>query len=285
MPRKPSPAQELKDALARLSNEVSSLDAASRGKISDPARRVAEKELAELIAHAEKLQRRLDPTAYPAFVLDPGKPNVVARLIALVLLAQPKVPLAETQPSYGSGIYALYYRGSFVPYAPIRGSETPIYVGKAEPQESDADGPKAQGTRLFRRLQDHERNIRKVESDGSLSLGDFEQRSLVIQTGWQSAAEEYLIELFHPIWNKETKICYGFGKHGDSFKTRANQRSPWDTLHPGRLWAHGHPTMVDARPKQDIIEDIREHFGRTAVYRDFDQIVKMFMGNLRQLQA
>ena len=169
-------------------------------------------------------------------------------------------------------------------YAPIRGSETPIYVGKAEPERPTAETPSSQGIRLSRRLQDHAGTIQAVESESTLLLADFEQRSLVIQTGWQSAAEEYLIELFHPIWNKETKICYGFGKHGDSFKTRANQRSPWDTLHPGRLWAHDHPTMVDARPRQDIIEDIREHFGRTVVYRDFDQIVEMFMGNLSQLQ-
>lgn len=26
-------------------------------------------------------------------------------------------------------------------------------------------------------------------------------------------------------------------KHGDAAKTRANKRSPWDVVHPGRLWA------------------------------------------------
>ena len=110
MPKKPRPAHELKDALARLRNEVSSLDATSRKQISDHARRSAERDLADILGRAEGLQRRLDPTTHPAFVLDPGKPTVVARLIALVLLAQPRVPLADTQKSYGSGIYALYYR-------------------------------------------------------------------------------------------------------------------------------------------------------------------------------
>ena len=26
-------------------------------------------------------------------------------------------------------------------------------------------------------------------------------------------------------------------KHGDAAKTRRNKRSPWDVVHPGRLWA------------------------------------------------
>ena len=283
MPKKSSPAQELKDAIARLRDAVSSLDATSRGQISDHARRSAERELADILGRTEGLQRRLDPTTHPAFVLDPGKPTVVARLIALVLLAQPRVPLADTQKSYGSGVYALYYRGSFMHYAPIRGSETPIYVGKAEPERSTAETPASQGIRLSRRLQDHVRTIQAVESGGTLSLADFEQRSLVIQSGWQSAAEEYLIGLFHPIWNRETKICYGFGKHGDAAETRANKRSPWDTLHPGRRWAH-HAKLPDAHPRDQIIGNIRKHFGDTRVYQDLDEIVDVFMRDFRQLQ-
>ena len=283
MSSKPSPALELKGALARLRNEVSSLDAASRGQISDPARRAAEKELADVIARAEKLQRRLDPTAHPAFVLDPGKPTVVARLIALVLLAQLRVPLADTQKSYGSGIYALYYRGPFVHYAPISGSETPIYVGKAEPERPTAETPASQGIRLSRRLQDHKGTIQAVESEGTLLLADFEQRSLVIQSGWQSAAEEYLIGLFGPIWNKETKICYGFGKHGDAAETRANKRSPWDTLHPGRRWAH-HAKLSDAHPQHEIVQGLRQHFDNTRVYQNLAEIVDIFMGDFRQFK-
>ena len=115
-------------------------------------------------------------------------------------------------------------------------------------------------------------------------MSDFEQRSLVIQSGWQSAAEEYLIGLFRPIWNKETKICYGFGKHGDASKTRANQRSPWDTLHPGRSWAHDDTNLLDAHPRHQIVDNIRRHFADTKVYQDLDEIVDVFMRDFRQLQ-
>ena len=67
------------------------------------------------------------------------------------------------------------------------------------------------------RLNEHRKNIAKAAS--TLRLDDFEYRALVVQTGWQSAAENYLIDLFKPIWNNEVGICYGFGKHGDAPET------------------------------------------------------------------
>ena len=59
----------------------------------------------------------------------------------------------------------------------------------------------------------------------------------MVRSAWQTTAEDYLIGRFQPVWNKQTGVCHGFGKHGDSPETRANKRSPWDTLHPGRQWA------------------------------------------------
>ncbi len=69
-----------------------------------------------------------------------------------------------------------------------------------------------QGERLSNRLSDHRRNIIKAAT--TLRLEDIEYRALVVQSGWQDAAERYLIDLFKPIWNKEVGILYGFGKHG-----------------------------------------------------------------------
>ena len=66
----------------------------------------------------------------------------------------------------------------------------------------------------------------------------------------QNGAENYLIDLFKPIWNSEIGICYGFGKHGDDPGTRKNLRSPWDSLHPGRDWAYRDPAMKDAKPRR-----------------------------------
>lgn len=77
-----------------------------------------------------------------------------------------------------------------------------------------------QSDRLCRRLSEHRKNIRKAAN--TLDIADFEFRSLVVQSGWETPAEDYLIHLFRPIWNKETGILYGLDKHGDNAKTRAN---------------------------------------------------------------
>ncbi|MFI6214687.1 Eco29kI family restriction endonuclease [Nocardia brasiliensis] len=57
-------------------------------------------------------------------------------------------------------------------YAPIRDTETPVYVGKAD-LSPGAKTPKAQRTRLSDRLGDHRKNIEKV---ANLSMADFRCR-------------------------------------------------------------------------------------------------------------
>src|SRR5262249_46995737 len=145
---------------------------------------------------------RLDPVAQPSSVFDPGNPKVVGRFVSLALVAQNRVPLADIPKFYGSGVYAIYYKGSFPLYRPLSATETPIYVGQAAPASNHARTPREQGQRLSSRLSDHRKNIGKAES--TLILNDFECRSLVVQTGWETAAEDYLIHLFRPIWNSET---------------------------------------------------------------------------------
>ena len=157
----------------------------------------------------------------------------------------------------------------------------PIYVGKADPKSDTAKHPTEQGERLHGRLRDHPRNIGKAEN--TLKVEDFQYRSLVVQSGWQGAAEDYLISLFKPVWNNETGICYGLGKHGDDPKTRANLRSPWDTLHPGRDWAWRDPKMADARPHDRILADLTQHFTTETIYADLDQVLREFVEELRQL--
>jgi hypothetical protein len=66
-----------------------------------------------------------------------------------------------------------------------------------------------------------------------------------------------MIQFYKPIWNKEIKVCFGIGKHGDSATTRANKRSPWDTMHPGRKWADR--TKDDQKSRAEIEEDILMH--------------------------
>ena len=138
--------------------------------------------------------------------------------------------------------------------------------------------PREQGERLAGRLKDHRKNTAKAAS--SLRIDDFEARVLVVQSGWERAAEDYLILLFRPIWNSEVKILYGLGKHGDDPTTRANRRSPWDSLHPGRAWAV--ETKEDARDRERIETDVRAHFARTPVFRDAAELLEAFFAELKQ---
>lgn len=231
-----------------------------------------------------KVARVIDPIKQPDVVFDPSNPSLVGRFVALALLAQSRRPLADISKFYGSGVYALYYKGNNKPYFPISSTEHPIYVGKANPTNTAAKTPSEQGDKLTSRLNEHRRNIQKAQDDHAktLLLDDFECRFLVVQSGWQTAAESYLIHLYRPIWNDQTKICYGFGKHGDDPGTRSNLRSPWDTLHPGRDWAHRDSKMKDAKSAETIRRELAEHFKSNPPLKTIDKVFKRFIDEMRQ---
>jgi len=266
-------ATELRTTLARLTAE------ATHPGLSLRRRKALETELLAVVDHLGDLIARLDPIRHPASIFDPSNPKVIGRFISLALIAQPRHLLAEIPRTYGSGVYAIYYTGDFQPYERISGTETPIYVGQAAPLTNNARTPKEQGARLCARLADHRKNIGKALS--SLRLDDFEFRSLAVASGWETAAEDYLIHLFHPIWNSETGILYGLGKHGDDAETRANKRSPWDTLHPGRAWAA--KSTADAKTPVQIENELKSHFASQVVFQTLDQVLASFLDELRQI--
>lgn len=262
----------LRASLKRLTAE------ATDTTLSPLKRRRLEAELKEAIDALTTLLGKLDPIAQPTSVFDPSNPKVVGRFVALAMVAQDRHPLAHIPRFYGSGVYAIYYNGTFPAYQAISGTETPIYVGQAAPVVSNARTPMEQGAKLCSRLSDHRKNIGKATS--TLNLGDFECRWLVVQSGWETAAEDYLIHLFSPIWNSETNILYGLGKHGDSATTRANKRSPWDTLHPGRTWAAA--TTEDAKSVGQIDSELAAHFAKHPTYPDLEAVLASFIEELRQ---
>lgn len=270
------------EQLAAQLKELSELISAE--KASDlPALRAkrVRKTITEAYERLRHLVADLDPIKHPGFVFDPSNPNVAGRIVGITMIAQPRKPLASIERFYGSGVYAIYYRGDFRAYSKISKREHPIYVGKADPADPAGKTAIEQGDRLANRLNDHCRSIGKATS--TLRLEDFEYRALVVQTGWQTSAEDYLIDLFKPIWNSEVGICYGFGKHGDSPETRANLRSPWDTLHPGREWAHRDRNMKDAKSEKQIIGEIQEHLAKYPPIGSVDQILRRFLDEMRAM--
>ncbi|WP_164075703.1 Eco29kI family restriction endonuclease, partial [Stenotrophomonas maltophilia] len=86
-------------------------------------------------------------------------------------------------------------------YSGISGSETPIYVGKADPAKDDASTTREQGAKLTARLLEHAGTIGTAEAYGDklpshlspIRLADFVCRRLVCATNAQLVAEKHLI--------------------------------------------------------------------------------------------
>ncbi|MGZ9242768.1 MAG: Eco29kI family restriction endonuclease [Candidatus Binatia bacterium] len=269
---------ELQILLAELHSLTRRLKASEVPSNARAAKHIREG-LEQASIHLSKVANGFDPILRPDKIFDPSDPKTAGRMVALTLVAQPRHSLARIPDFYGAGVYAIYYKGDFLPYAPLSGREHPIYVGKADPDDASAKDSIRQGAKLSARLNEHARNIRKASS--TLDIDDFECRFLIVQTGYQKSAEGYLINFFAPIWNSETKICFGLGKHGDSADTRGNKRSPWDTMHPGREWANR--TTEDQKPAPLIVEQIATHLTEHPPYVDIHSIFDHFMEDMRQL--
>lgn len=185
--------------------------------------------------------------------------------VARALEEQQALPLGEIPSFTGVGVYALYYTGSFAPYRPLAkvnagGPSYPIYVGKAvsrgarmgETGFENADS----GTDLRDRLRNNHR--RSIESATNLNVGDFLVRWLVVTAVWVPLGESVLIRRYRPLWNS---CVDGFGNNDPGSGRRGQERSEWDTLHPGREWAR-----VLATPKttaKQLEASVKDHLAGT----------------------
>jgi hypothetical protein len=160
--------------------------------------------------------------------------------VARALLAQPVVALPAPASFIGAGIYALYYAGNFPAYHKIAEKNIndawalPIYVGKAVPLGARRGGyglGESPGDVLYRRLREHAMSIQQV---ADLVLADFRCRYLVVDDIWIPLGESLLISTFVPLWNYRLD---GYGNHDPAAGRYKQQRSAWDEVHTGRLWA------------------------------------------------
>jgi len=221
-------------------------------------------ESGKLLSELRELRETVSPVHFGPIGITLGRSDGIAKFFAFSFANQARKPLKclNDAPFFGSGVYAIYcVRLGEACYRPLSKSETPIYVGRSRPLNANAETVEEQGKALFKRLKEHSKSIGKAE----LSLADFEYRAAPIQTGMEAAVEDFMIRLFKPIWNKEVKICFGIGKHGDDPGTRQNKRSPWDTMHPGRSWADG--TKENQMARSDIEGKIADHLRANPVIR------------------
>lgn len=282
---------------AALTALKEALDAVINMAVGATSATIARRIRAGLAAHAEAVEAAramTDRVKMPRGTFDPSDPKIVGRMVSLALIAQPKMLLANVTETYGSGVYAIYYHGDHLLYREISGSETPIYIGKADPAKYDASTPREQGSRLTDRLLEHAGIIQLAEvyaNENKLAAGlhgiqlsDFSCRALVCATNAQLAAENHLIRMFWPIWNSETKACWGLSKHGDSAGTRGNKRSPWHVVHPGK------PDFLDARlvdslSPAEIDERIKAVIAKVPVRTDHAALLNEMLDAFRQSDA
>ena len=161
--------------------------------------------------------------------------------VADAILLRPFVPLTLGEPFVGAGIYAIYYVGStYPPYDRIAALNRParpgwpIYVGKAVPPGARKGGfglGADPGKALYGRLAEHAKSIDQARN---LRVEQFMCRHLVVDDIWIPLGESLLVRRFSPVWNQTID---GFGNHDPGSGRYNQERSKWDTIHPGRPWA------------------------------------------------
>lgn len=184
----------------------------------------------------------------------------LARSIEREVLNREPVGLGAVDQIKGAGIYVIYYSGLFGPYAPISGSDVPIYVGKAIPKGGRKGGigglDSSAGRALSDRLNQHQRSIDEVSN---LEVSDFCTRFLMVDDIWIPLGENMLIEQFKPLWNRAID---GFGNKDPGRRRATQYKSPWDVLHPGRKFAE---KLAESELTPEFLtEQVADYFaGRT----------------------
>jgi hypothetical protein len=171
---------------------------------------------------------------------------------------QPIPPLEDFE---GAGVYALYFigkNGLYEKFHKINRLEyrQPIYVGKAVPR-GWRQGRLTLSTshELYRRLCDHAKSITAASN---LDIRDFLCRFMILENAASNmigTVEAALIRTYQPLWNS---VIDGFGNHDPGSGRYNQERSEWDTIHPGRIWA-----TRCAEPSQSIEEiqsNIKQYF-------------------------
>lgn len=175
----------------------------------------------------------------------------IGESVVKAMLERKREPLPP-QPFIAAGVYAIFYHGNNGLYDNLH-PDTPIYVGKAVPtgaRKGNVGLAGNQGKVLYNRLAEHAESISAAVN---LCLDDFDCLYIAVDDIWIPLAETLLIERFKPVWNVAVD---GFGNH-DPGKGRYNQqRSLWDTLHPGRSWAEKlKPNKKSMAEAQQIVKD------------------------------
>lgn len=193
------------------------------------------------------------PAEYAPAWFDPLSTEQIANTICENFERQPLVSMKHEIPRFeGSGLYALYYRGTGVElYAPLASLQVPLYAGQALSSNS------ATGKRVHERLPLHSRLKQHRTSiiEGGLPIAEFRFRALLLPDVHADLGENSLRVGYQPAWNSVLK---GFGSKEQGATTRQSKKSKWDTVHDGRRRTHGGVVHDD----QALIRDVEAHIKR-----------------------
>ena len=171
---------------------------------------------------------------------------------------QPMPPLEDFE---GAGVYALYFigkKGIYKIFHEINRLDyrQPIYIGKAVPRGwRQGRISTSSSHELYRRLCDHTKSI---EAASNLDISDFLCRFMILENAASNmigTVEAALIRNYQPLWNC---IVDGFGNHDPGSGRYNQERSEWDTMHPGRIWASR--CVESSKSLDDILSNVKRYF-------------------------
>lgn len=193
------------------------------------------------------------PSEYTPASFDPLSTEQIAITICETFERQPLVSMTHEIPRFeGSGLYALYYRGTSVElYLPLTALQIPVYAGQALSSNSATGEKVRERLPLHSRLKQHRISI----EESGLPLAEFRFRALLLPDVHADLGENGLRVGYQPIWNSKLK---GFGSKEQGATTRQSKKSKWDTVHDGRRRTHG-GVVHDV---EALITQAKAHIGR-----------------------
>ncbi|WP_424212001.1 Eco29kI family restriction endonuclease [Streptomyces sp. BI20] len=196
---------------------------------------------------------------YEPDFFDPLSTADLTNIVCHAFERQPLVDLYQSIERFeGSGLYAIYYRGSSLPlYAPLARLDIPVYVGQAV-SKSATGRTAASRSPLFKRLGDHRTSI----AGAGLPLAEFAFRALLMPSVHADLGEDGLRRGYRPVWNS---VLNGFGGREQGQSTRQSARSKWDTVHEGRNRTFGIAKHDPAVLREEVTAHILE---QVATYDD-----------------
>ncbi len=248
------------EVLAQLPQTLASLSTTDRNRLCN--------NIEALVGELRVALNLAKPLAQPPQIFNPLDREAIGDSLLQAFDRQPRIPFPPPNQFAGIGVYALYYEGDNPLYKLVTARNKqddrswPIYVGKGVAQGSRKGGrlstPQQTEPSIYKRLMLHKISLDEAgAADPSVAPTSFYCRYLVIDDTWIRLCETFLIEKKQPVWNLTLD---GFGNNPQGKGRKDQQRSKWDTLHPGRTRVQNQAQNVSYPPDR-----IRAAIGRFLV--------------------